>query len=265
MIKRKSLMLFFIAIVLGTGATWMANQWLQDRMQPGPVEVVAPETAPVVVAALEIPFGQKIETMHLKVISWPADNMPEGIFHETSAVEGRVASQKIYPGEPIMKDRAVEQLGGSTLSAIVPRDKRAVTVRVNDVIGVAGFLLPGNQVDVLSSRKIDRSQNKVQIETILQNLKVLAVDQTASQDKNQPLVVRAVTLEADPKQAEKLFKATEEGTIQLVLRNPQDVAVIKDPEPVKVAKKTYSKAPQPISDSVTVIRGTQVDISKVRL
>jgi pilus assembly protein CpaB len=104
----------------------------------------------------------------------------------------------------------------------------------------------------------------VQIETVLQNLKVLAVDQTASRDKDQPIVVRAVTLEANPKQAEKLFKATQEGDIQLVLRNPLDQEITKEPEPVQVAKKPRQIVPQPFFEKVTVIRGTQVDISHAR-
>jgi pilus assembly protein CpaB len=262
MIKRKSLLLFFIAIALGIGATWMANQWLQHRLRPAPVEAAAPETTPVVVAALEIPFGQKIEAMHLKVVPWPAANVPAGAFQEISVVEGKIASQRIYPGDPIVPGRAVDQLSGSTLSAIISRDKRAVTVRANDVIGVAGFLLPGNHVDVLASRMLDR--NKVQIETVLQNLKVLAVDQTASRDKDQPIVVRAVTLEANPKQAEKLFEATQEGDIQLVLRNPLDQEIIKEPEPIQVAKKPRQIAPQRFFEKVTVIRGTQVDISRAK-
>jgi pilus assembly protein CpaB len=264
MIKRNSLLLFVIAIALGLGATLMANRWLQRRMAPAPVKAEAVETAPVVVAALEIPFGQKIETMHLKTVTWPVENLPEGTFQDIAAVEGRIASQRIYPGEPVMKSRAVEQFGGSTLSAVISPDKRAVTVRANDIIGVAGFLLPGNRVDVLAARIADRSNNKVKTETVLQNLKVLAVDQTASPDKNQPVVVRAITLETDPKQAERLFQATEEGSIQLVLRNPFDNAIINEPPPAPIAKKSSAPLPQSRFEVVTTIRGTQVDIGKAK-
>jgi pilus assembly protein CpaB len=164
-----------------------------------------------------------------------------------------------------MKSRAVEQFGGSTLSAVISPDKRAVTVRANDIIGVAGFLLPGNRVDVLAARVADRSNNKVKTETVLQNLKVLAVDQTASPDRDQPVVVRAITLETDPKQAEKLFQATEEGSIQLVLRNPFDNAIISEPPPAPpVAKHSSSPPPQSRFEVVTTIRGTQVDIGKAK-
>ena len=100
---------------------------------------------------------------------------------------------------------------------------RAMTVRVDDVVGVAGFLLPGNRVDVVAARKLQGSDRAI-TETILFDINVLAVDQTSSQDKNEPVVVRAVTLEMTPQQAEVLVRAREEGRIQLTLRNPTDDA-----------------------------------------
>ncbi len=99
---------------------------------------------------------------------------------------------------------------------------RAITVRVDDVVGVAGFLLPGNHVDIVAARK---QNDRATTETILMDINVLAVDQTSNQDKNEPVVVRAVTLEMTPKQAEILVRAREEGRIQLTLRNPTDDAV----------------------------------------
>jgi pilus assembly protein CpaB len=150
---------------------------------------------------------------------------------------------------------------------------RALTVRVNDVIGVAGFLLPGNRVDVLSSRK-DTSRRAV-TETILRNIKVLAVDQTASTEQNEPVIVRAVTLEMTPAQAEVLVKARTEGEIQLTLRNPLDQQPETEPEPEPEPKPAtkpvvaQSAAPKsrPVSSrptTVTVIRGTKVDKTKTK-
>jgi pilus assembly protein CpaB len=137
---------------------------------------------------------------------------------------------------------------------------RAVTVRVDDVVGVAGFLLPGNTVDILASRK--RGQGRAITETILRNIKVLAVDQTASAETNEPVIVRAVTLEMKPTQAEVLFQARVEGSIQLTLRNPLEA----EPEVVPPTKKRVvrrasvkKKAAPP---EVIVIRGTSVDKTK---
>lgn len=263
MFKRRAFVLFVLALALGAGATWQANRWIKNRLLPQSADANT-----VVVAAMEIPFGQKIEGSHLKTVAWPSDSVPAGSFQEVAQVEGRIANQKIVQNEVIIDQRVVEQVSGSTLAAIISPQKRAVTVRVNDVIGVAGFLLPGNRVDVIAARK---NQKRVNTRTMLENLKVLAVDQTASPDKDKPVVVRAVTLELDTRQAEELVKATEEGKVQLTLRNPLDASRVpvaekkpeKKPEPQVVV---VNPAPRrPYVDSVTVIRGTSVHESKVKL
>jgi pilus assembly protein CpaB len=131
------------------------------------------------------------------------------------------------------------------------------------------FLLPGNRVDVLSSRKT--TDRRAVTETILRNIKVLAVDQTASTEQNEPVIVRAVTLEMTPQQAELLVKARSEGEIQLTLRNPLDDIVEPEPEPELVAQPAPPKpvvnratTTPPPSTTVTVIRGTKVDTTKTK-
>jgi pilus assembly protein CpaB len=263
MVKQRAFFLFFLAIGLGLAATWMANNWIQNRVTPETAEA----SSHVVVAALEIPFGQPITSQHLKLISWPQDQLPPGSFTDVAEIEGKVANRTIIPNEMVLQDRIVDKLDGSVLAAIVGKNMRAITVRVNDVLGVAGFLLPGNRVDVIAARKEDN--RKATTDTILQNLKVLAVDQTASTDKDKPVVVRAVTLEVKPEQAEVLVKATEEGTVQLVLRNPSDDGQIvrKEPEPeVKPEPILAEAAPtKPRTSGVTVIRGTAVEKTKAKL
>ena len=275
--KSRSIMLLVLAIALGLGATWMANRWLQARLTPGTTEG---QSTPIVVAALEIPFGQKVEAAHVKTINWPTGEVPPGSFNDPAQVLGKVASGKIFPNEVIVAGRVVDQTGGSTLASVITPTLRAVTVRVNDVIGVAGFLLPGNRVDVIATRKEQNDRRSI-TETVLQDLKVLAVDQTASPDKDKPVVVRAVTLEMNPAQAETLVKATDEGTVQLSLRNPKDSALVplaKKPEPPPpppvvekpVEKKVVEAPPPPPAlvvkpsheRAVVVIRGMEEE--KVR-
>ena len=253
--KRRVSYLFLVALVMGTGAAWLANSWILNRTVP--VAEATADVVPVVVAALEIPFGMKIEGAQIKTVTMPRSYMPEGTYSKVEDVEGMIAAQAIFPGEAVLKGKVAEHMGGSTLAAVVNPEMRAVTVRVNDVIGVAGFLLPGNRVDVLASRMENR---RAQTRTLLQYVKVLAVDQTAATDQDDPVIVRAVTLEMTPEQAEELVKAREEGTIQLTLRNPVDETrrVEKnEPRPVR-------KVPAP-TPSVTIIRGTQVNHAKVKL
>jgi pilus assembly protein CpaB len=249
--------MFAIALLLGLGAAWMANGWIQARIQPAE----ASSGATVVVAALEIPFGTKIESSHIRTAEWPIGSVPEGAFSDPAEVEGKIAKQAFFPGEILLEGRVAEHMGGSTLSAIIEPTKRAITVRVNDVIGVAGFLLPGNRIDVLASRKEDK---RVQTRTVLEDIKVLAVDQTASPEKDKPVVVRAVTLEMTPEEAEILVKSTQEGTLQLTLRNPLDNAQMlakKQPESKPVKKVSRARS---YDNHVTIIRGVDVKTTNVK-
>ncbi len=249
--KFKTVSVLFLALMLAGGAAWFANRWIQ--LQVTPVSAGGSPTAFIVVAAQTIPMGQKIVDTHLELAGWPADRTPEGAFTQIEEIKGHVAMQTIYEGEPILNKRIAEHSKGSTLSAIIGKHKRAVTVRVNDVIGVAGFVLPGNNVDVLGATT--KVRGKVSVKTILQNVKVLAVDQTTG-DKDTPVVVRAVTLELDPDEAEELVKAKSQGSIQLALRNTLDNTV-QSPPAEKTAPVKRRPKPKP-RRYVTIIRGTTV-------
>jgi pilus assembly protein CpaB len=264
MALRKSLFPLLIALVLGLGAALFARNWMQSRLEA--VEADKRNGTGVVVAATEIPFGTKILATHVKMVYWPKDNVPQGIVSDPALVIGKVANQKILPDEPVLAGRAINMGGGSSLAALIEPGMRAVTVRVNDVIGVAGFLLPGNRVDVLATREENK---RARTRTLLQDLKVLAVDQTAAADKDKPSVVRAVTLEMLPQEAEQLVAATEEGSVQLALRNPEDVALLTSRELVEAPKPRQQRTPRliaaepaPPPPSITVIRQTQVGESR---
>ena len=252
MIKRKGMFLLLFSLAMGVAAAWVANNWLQMRVMPSANASVG--QTQVVTAALKIPYGTKVEAQHVKVINMPDGAAPEGSYRTTTEVEGKVAAQTVLPGEILIKERFADHLGGSTLSALVGQNMRALSVRVDDVVGVAGFLLPGNYVDVVSSRRV---QEHALAETIVQKIKVLAVDQTTSTDKNDPIIVRAVTLEVTPAQAEKIAKAAQEGKIQLTLRNPTDERVNEEPPPVEV-KVAAARPRPPAAPVITIVRGTEV-------
>lgn len=257
---QKTLLPLLVAVLLGLGAAVFAKNWMKSRIEA--VEAEKRQGVQVVVAAVDISFGQRISADNVKTVGWPRDSIPDGVFNDPAEVVGKIANQKVVAGEAILKSRAVGQAGGSSLAALIEPTKRAVTVRVNDVIGVAGFLLPGNRVDVLATREMER--NRAQTRTLLQNVKVLAVDQTAAPEKDKPVVVRAVTLEVDPKQAELLVQATEEGSVQMALRNPDEAAPVLTaaveeaaPKPRVIVIRQPAAAPSP-QPGVTVIRQTQV-------
>lgn len=216
--NKRFIIMLSIALLLSLLSAWVANRWIQGR-------AVSDTARSVVVAAVEIPFGVKIEEPQVKLIAWPGNSAPpQGAYSSKEQVVNKVAMNKFYPDEIITEKRISEYLGGSTLSAMITKEYRAISVRVDDVVGVAGFILPGNKIDILAT-KMDRTTNKATTRTLLQNIKVLAVDQEASQEKEKPAIVRAVTLELRPDQAEIMVQAMQEGTIQLTLRNPLDTDV----------------------------------------
>ncbi|MDX1810993.1 MAG: Flp pilus assembly protein CpaB, partial [Gammaproteobacteria bacterium] len=162
----------------------------------------------------------------------------------------------------ITTKRVVDHAEGNYLASLISKNKRAITIRVDDVVGVGGFLMPGNHVDVIGIRPIPKTR-RVEARTVMKDVVVLAVDQDISPDENKPKVVRAVTLEMLPESTLKVLKAANEGKIQLVLRNPTDkYKIAQAPKKVVKRKVVHKKLPKPKALQVTVIRGTEVDSVK---
>ena len=260
MLTRRGPILILLSLLLAVGAAWVANRWLISQSEQ---RDASPGTVPVVTAATDIPFGTTIEARHVATIEMLEGTTPDGVFAAVAGVEGKTARSSIMKGEILLASRLADPGEGSLLAMVLAEGMRAVSVRVNDVVGVAGFLLPGNYVDVVAAYQ---DGQKTRSETVVQNVKVLAVDQTASSDKNEPVVVRAVTLEVTPKDAEQLVLAEQRGSIQLALRNPRDSALLametSAPPPAVApppsARPRVRTGPPPESTSVTVIRGTEV-------
>lgn len=266
MAATRSKVMFLLALLFAGAAAWLANLWVQRNVMPAP-SAVAIEMQNIVVAAMDIPYGQVIESQHIKTVQWPKHLLPTGALHTPEAAVGQVARQAIVADDVVTQSRIAQHLDGSHLAALVNSNKRAMSVRVDDVVGVSGFLLPGNHVDVVGVR-VDRSTGAAKVDTVLQDVVVLAVDQDISPEKDKPKIVRAVTLEVTPEQSETLIKASHEGTIQLTLRNPGDRTIAAAPAPIpKPAMKVVTKqAPAPVEPApfkVTVIRGTAVSEEKL--
>jgi pilus assembly protein CpaB len=177
-------------------------------------------TAKVVVAAKDIPLGTPLTAPFLKVVEWPQANVLPGSFQDVTALEGRVVKTTLVQGEPIIEPKLAPRGASGGLAASIAEGRRAITVKVNEVVGVAGFALPGNFVDVLVNMK--EGQEKPVSKIVLEHILVLAIAQEATRDDTKPKVVNAVTLEVTPQQAERLDLARSVGNLSLVLRNQTD-------------------------------------------
>ncbi|CAN7255374.1 Flp pilus assembly protein CpaB [Massilia sp. LjRoot122] len=225
----RGLLMLGLALLLALGAVFVAVRWINQR--------ASGNTGKVAVAMVDVGLGSRLTPEMVRLVDWPTGAMPPGAFSDPKALAGRVVHTTLQRGEPVMESKLAPPgtLGG--LSAVVASGKRAMTVRVNDVVGVAGFALPGNFVDVLVStqnaaprggQNEDASISKIVLERIL----VLAVAQDPNRDETKAKVVNAVTLELTPEQTEKLDLARSVGTLSLVLRNQID------PDPVSTQGAT---------------------------
>lgn len=220
----RALVMLLIAAIAGLSAVAMASRWLMDRSSG--------MTAKVAVAAVDINLGQRLNPEFIKLVDWPSGSVPPGTFADAVKLDGRVMKNSVLRGEPILDGKLTPVGTQGGLSAVIAQGRRAITVRVNDVIGVAGFALPGNYVDIIVSTQQDKSSDKGSSKDesiskiVLEKILVLAVAQEVGRDETKPKVVNAVTLEVTPEQAEKLDLARSVGTLSLVLRNQVDTVTL---------------------------------------
>ena len=255
MARGRGPVLIVISLLLATLAAWIANRWIVAHSNPQPAQQAA--MVPVLSAAMSLPIGTTIGNRHVAIVEMIKGQAPAGSFHDIKQVLGKVTSTNVQAGQLLLASMFGNP-GETSLAASVKKDMRAITVRVNDVIGVAGFLLPGSRVDVVSTINNMRT-GIVSSRTILSDIKVLAVDQTTATKSDEPVMVRAVTLEVTPKQAETLLKGQAAGSIQLTLRNPSDHGDSVDASgrvraPIPHAMRRAAPPVRP----VTVIRGTEI-------
>lgn len=205
--------MLLLSLVAGVAAVVLAARWLNEQGS-------AAAGTQVVVAARDIELGQPLNASMLQAVPWPSGSVPAGAYTRVAAVDGRVLRTQILEGEPVLEAKLAPAGTKGGLSAVIGAGRRAITVKVNEVVGVAGFALPGNFVDVLVNTQDERDRpiSKIVLERIL----VLAVAQEASRDDTKPRVVNAVTLEVTPDQAERIDLARSIGNLSLVLRNQVD-------------------------------------------
>lgn len=221
--RANTLVMIVLAGVFGVLAVVLANIWLASQRSAMAQSNGAPQDT-VVVAAMPLKFGDTLGADKLREIPWPAGAIPAGAFKTTKdalAGEGtRQALQAISANEPILATKITGPGQRATLSAVLGDGMKAVSIRVNDVLGVAGFVFPGDRVDILLTRTArgDDGTDKSFVDVLLQSMKVLAIDQVADVSKDNPTVVKSVTLEANTKDAQKLTLAAGAGQLSLALR-----------------------------------------------
>jgi pilus assembly protein CpaB len=179
------------------------------------------DTVPVVVAATDLPFSTKLETIHLRVAQYPREWVPTGSVSTPDSLAGQTLKVFVVANEPIVNAKLSSRGGG--LSVRIPEDMRAASVNVNVASGVSGFVLPGDRVDVMVT--VDRADERREAitKTILQNVEVLAAGAKTQAQSEKAIQVQSVTLLTGPEGAQKLALAVQEGSLHLALRNPEDL------------------------------------------
>jgi pilus assembly protein CpaB len=227
-VRSSTVIMIAVAAVFGLLAVFVAQSWLNSQAEARLKSLEAQKTKPaatqtLVVATRPLRFGNELSASALREIPWPVDAIPQGGFksiNEMLSHGKRVVLTAIEANEPVLASKITGQGQRATLSAMIGDGHKAVAIRVNDVDGVAGFVLPGDRVDVMLSRQIDKG-NAVN-DVVLKNAKVLAIDQLADERTDKPSVAKAVTLEVDIIGAQKLALASQIGTLALTLRRAGD-------------------------------------------
>jgi pilus assembly protein CpaB len=266
--NRRGLIFLGLAVVMGLTAAWITTQ-----LAPNPAEatIVVAKTTPVVVVRSDVPVASSLTDTQLKLVDWPSEHVPAGTLRSIDAAKGRIVRRPFAQGEPVLEAALYPTGAAGGLGAVIADQYRAVSVKVDNVIGVAGFVVPGSRVDVMATiRRVDQAKAIPFAKVILQDVRVLAVDQKLEEVKSgQPELVNVVTLEVRPVQAEHLVYAAHEGRLQLALRSPGDDAEVASRSvgvadlldgPRKPASKKVAVASS--QTGVKIVRGTDVEVKK---
>ncbi len=284
MTRPKAVIVVSVLAVFFAGiAAWLTSGYLKKEINTA--RAVQPQT--IVVAATDIPIGASIVKQQLKVTAWPKDSIPTGSAQLPEPLVGRVAIRPIARGDAVTEQKLKPKSatsGSGFMTYVVPEGHRAVTVAVNEVAGVAGFLTPNDRVDVIVTTPLPHDDKESISKIILENVPVLATGQVTDQKAGKPAIVPTVTLDLLPEDAEKLVLSATKGSLQLLLRNIADSTQVKSkgatigkvlsgmdimatravpPHPSPLVKKSERKAPPVVnapprpSYTLEIVRGTE--------
>lgn len=277
--QKKAIMLLILALMLGGVAVILVNMLIkQEKGQQ--VEAQAVPMTTVVVAAVDMKTGTRLTDVSLREVDMPKDSLPEGVFNSVSeliqtgedAPAAPIVIEMIKKNEVILPYKITPFGARGGLPAKIPEDMRATTIEVDEVTGVAGFVLPGDYVDVVLTSTIGQKNKLPASRTLLQNIKILGIDQVSTEDEDKPKVVNAATLLVTPNDGKKLVLASEVGELSLMLRNEFDASIIKQEvvssstllEAYRESKPVVTKRVRRARPTVEVIRGLDVIRQRVQ-
>jgi len=213
-----------MVLVLALTAGGVLALGTYNYVQRSPVQAASLPTKQVVVAAADMDIGAEVRREDLRVIEWPANSVPANAISNPEEIVGRGLVMPVIQNEPILPMKLASKEAGAGLPPVIPPGQRAVSVRVNEVIGVAGYVTPGTRVDVVATVSPTQNQQDMTSKVILTDVAVLAAGTKIERDteKDKPVAVNVVTLLVSPDESERLTLAANEGKIQLALRNPLD-------------------------------------------
>ncbi|MBI2815367.1 MAG: Flp pilus assembly protein CpaB [Acidobacteria bacterium] len=234
-----------VAVLLGL----LASRFVYVQIQKAAAAARPLRLGQVVVAAEPLQLGTRLQPQQLRLIQWPADSRPEGSCMRIEDCTGRALITQVFENEPILEKKLAPIEAGAGLPAVIPEGMRAVSIRVDDVVGVAGFVMPGTMVDVLvtGDPQTRGGTGNTITRTFLENARVLAAGQRVQQDKDgKPQSESVVTLLVSPEEADRLAMASTEGKIHLALRNTIDTTAT-NPPPVQRASLFLGRSPAPVA------------------
>lgn len=274
--RNRAILMLGLAVVFAVVAAFLAQSWLRSQVGDAVAPIIVqaapkpPETT-IVVARQPLFYGNELTRQNVKEIPWLASELPVGTFQKIDDLfvdkKSRIVLRTMEQNEPVLESKISGDDRAATMSAIIPLKMRAITIRVNDILGVAGFIIPGDRVDMLLTR--EGSGKKLETTLMLQNVQILGIDQQASEDQDEPRVVRGITIAVTPAQAQKTVLAASVGTISLALRNRGDAdparatrITLADLGIGEAFRPTGSVGPAPLprrrGASVAVARGLKV-------
>lgn len=243
--QNRNWVLLGIAVAVGLFAVLLANAWFSGVEQQQGGSAGEQKFTRIVVATQPLEFGARLTGQNVRLQDWPEASVPQGAFRSLpdALKDDRVALRPIVPGEPVLASKVSGTDGRATLAALLPNGMRAVSVSVNAVSGVSGFVLPGSMVDVLLTRRINADNNGREghrTDVILENVQVLAIDQTANDRQSEPKLAKTATLALSLYDAQRIVVAERAGALSLVLRKPTDSDVAVTPGQAPAARSVTS-------------------------